>query len=1531
MNDDKFYAFQKAAILEATHELPAAIGEYVKSFDANENEDFSQSYRAKNRLTTLAGRKEENLRLINEAFQTERKRRTDDSILVLAYADFLHEAKQKTQAEMILKQEISGSTNKEFLESAREFFSSNDNKTGEQIALRRLGQTASNPRGAISCKLQLADSFLEENRRDEAKNVVSELLAKFPANYGVLSESADIYWRINAREDAIRVLQNGEDRGKGKFKYIFSRKLAAKLVLQNRYDSAEQILLKLHNEDAGDTEVFRELTNIYVNQKKSDELKKVFGETLKALKNQDIERRELNAQIAEFRTQLIGSFTQVKDYGAAVEQHIEIINREPDGEESVENAINYVKRYGGGETLLAYYQKTASEAYKNYRWNVVLARIFEANNDLENAVRNYRTAIENQPEMPELYAALAEIETRRKNYDAAVENINKILELTNGDAQYIKLKIKVLEKAGRNEEAETERAKLPVEERPKLTLSDQFQEARNLHSTEKSNSAAYRQAFEELFQNPLAHDLTAADVAGYVSAARTKENLDAIAGKLWDLREKFIAEADGSNLINAGKARKQLQILDGAMPEAIGNIAKTAATSDENSALQIDLSRRIDEVFQKTDRHSTLSLVQNIVYRVGLGALTEKILTARKDADFVYGNAENYYNRLRELINFYQTRGMYQKILDVLETERSRDKSNAKFYYSQLIAENARLVGDSEKELNALRENYQSASGKITAEPNEMTARYLEFLYQNKREELGNLTKKYSPHQLQLINFLLAKGEGSLAHEAIENSELAKSWKLARNAETSLALREYSGKNECYFCDALQLAPIGEFIKQRPDKNAELVGDEWFYLTGEYGKWLYFAPNAELKTDAKNFLPAMTENSSNSADAQANLGAFYLAQKDAKNALEHLKIALEINPDAAAVKANLGAVYFQAGDEKKARKVWTKIIADEDPDIEDGELYLQTLSKYGLQTEARENLLPIIVKNLKENDEGNNDHYYQEKKDKLPENLKNLIRKLSESFDSETAKNDYFQKLVSAVSNNILLPEMLINESLITENNRTPFYEILIARSEISSSSDYEYEAVLQRTYSAEEAEEIYDSENDFKVTQPENERVNWQKKYLEYLLETNKNAKSQTLISLIEGELNRRYARPEWLRLAEMKVQIRQGNLAKTLEDTKRFIGIEIKSDAQTVKPPSIGRLNDVLQILRDEKHSTEAGNLLRSFYLRQLALEQYVTPAFIGLAQIYFEENKPENAFEILRILNESADENIKTEALAKLAALPQIKIFAIDEAKSEETKTNYSINKKNALVLSAGTCANFNQIESAIAFRQKLIEIAPEDAKNQIELARLFARNNNQTETVKLLADVINNRNADKDLRWQAVWMSREIVENKADLFNNLQPAEGEARNALEILINNGIEIKVENPGSHFWFFVGLIAKEFRQNNYAMNAFQNSLIADTELQNPFGEENAAQMMMRLYVVKNQPNAAFRLADTDKAAKSDELSSLLSAAAEKVGDFGRAIDFEKAKSKNIDAEKIARLQNLNEEEMRKVTDFAVNLENTR
>jgi tetratricopeptide (TPR) repeat protein len=140
-------------------------------------------------------------------------------------------------------------------------------------------------------------------------------------------------------------------------------------------------------------------------------LRRVFSETVSSLKDTDLERRELSGTLADLRRQMIDAFTRLEDYPAAVEQFIEIINHNSDAEEAaVENAIAYVRRYGGADTLLAYYEDLSKKSFKNYRWNVVLAKLYQAKNDIPKAVENYQSAIVNQPEMTELYIAVAELE-----------------------------------------------------------------------------------------------------------------------------------------------------------------------------------------------------------------------------------------------------------------------------------------------------------------------------------------------------------------------------------------------------------------------------------------------------------------------------------------------------------------------------------------------------------------------------------------------------------------------------------------------------------------------------------------------------------------------------------------------------------------------------------------------------------------------------------------------------------------------------------------------------------------------------------------------------------------------------------------------------------------------------------------------------------------------------------------------------------------------------------------------------------------
>src|SRR5262249_35024556 len=163
-------------------------------------------------------------------------------------------------------------------------------------------------------------------------------------------------------------------------------------------------------------------------------------------------------------------------------------------------------------------------------------------------------------------------------------------------------------------------------------------------------------------------------------------------------------------------------------------------------------------------------------------------------------------------------RGAFKQIVDLLETEQARDGDRNSFDYQWLIAENARLIGDHRRELKALREHYQKPpanQAQLATSPDMLIDRYFDVLLasgEEGRNELLACVQNPSSHQLQLINFLLRRGEKELTHMAIMNAPLPAVWKSSRAAEASLQLEEYGAGNEDYFRAALQDQPIGSLI-----------------------------------------------------------------------------------------------------------------------------------------------------------------------------------------------------------------------------------------------------------------------------------------------------------------------------------------------------------------------------------------------------------------------------------------------------------------------------------------------------------------------------------------------------------------------------------------------------------------------------------------------------------------------------------------------------------------------------------------------
>jgi tetratricopeptide (TPR) repeat protein len=628
----------------------------------------------------------------------------------------------------------------------------------------------------------------------------------------------------------------------------------------------------------------------------------------------------------------------------------------------------------------------------------------------------------------------------------------------------------------------------------------------------------------------------------------------------------------------------------------------------------------------------------------------------------------------------------------------------------------------------------------------------------------------------------------------------------------------------------------------------------------------------------------MTENQPRNADEQIKLGVFYLERNNLKAAIEHLRLALEINHDDKAVWASLGAAYHKIGRRDYAEESWAKVLAG--GEVSSGLICFQILDKYGLSAEAREKLPLIIIEFLQNNDAENS------------EDFQNLIRAIAKSFNSDAEKAAYFLRILSNRPTDTSLAAMLVGENIIAENEQPKFYELLINRSFKTSGEDYNFTSVARKVWVYDDAESIYEQENDYATEEPENERFQWQKKYLELLVRQRENSKAEQLIAEIEKELNARYARPEWLRLADFRLNIRGGKFDE--REAERFIGITISDSVSEIKPPNVERFNDVMQILKEEKLEREAIQISESYFVRMLALEQFGAANFIGLARSLFLKGETEKALRVLQLMIDAGDITKKETAFGEIAALDVVKARNADAAKLPEAGSEIVSIQTNTFQIAAEISAEFGQTDAAIAFRRQIAEGNPTDAVNKLELAKLFMQTGEKPGAANLLSEIINERNALRSIRWQARILLREINETAE-------------------IPNTGFDVFSQ-------FYQGAISKQNGLTSAATEFFINSLVADKDAEIPVHQE-----LIKLYALSGKHFAALKIAETDKSAKSDELLETLSVAAEKVGDYAKAIEFEKAKSNGANTERMSFLEKLADEASRKVTDFMVDTENTR
>ncbi len=440
-------------------------------------------------------------------------------------------------------------------------------------------------------------------------------------------------------------------------------------------------------------------------------------------------------------------------------------------------------------------------------------------------------------------------------------------------------------------------------------------------------------------------------------------------------------------------------------------------------------------------------------------------------------------------------------------------------------------------------------------------------------------------------------------------------------------------------------------------------------------------------------------------------------------------------------------------------------------------LYLRALSSHGMAVDARAKLKQLILKRLGRDGGA----------DEEMGSLMSLIRALTRSFGKETEngvitslkdeteKAAFLRELCDSAPGSLYLPEMIISDPLVKSEYLGPFYEMLIRGSEDAPRfiSDLDFIERLRKrvSWTLEEVEESLDHERSRSETpggfvdlQAPGSRLDWYHNYLDYLISKGRNIEAIRLIPKIEQVFKGRFTRPVWLRLAKLRLDIRQRPNSQALAGFKRFAGVEASPKLETIAPPDIERLNKAVEALRDEKRFAAADQLLRAAYERNIALEQFQISSFAELARMAFEEGDSNRGLILLRLLVELGDSETRDTAAAEVASLAWVKTRAITAEWIERTEPSNQIDLAEALRVAAETAAKYEKFAVAVEYRKRLLAIAPEDSANRLELARALPSGGTMDEALSALASLISDRRAPRLIRWTSVWVAPEIIKRQ-----------------------------------------------------------------------------------------------------------------------------------------------------------------------
>ncbi len=273
----------------------------------------------------------------------------------------------------------------------------------------------------IDFHLNLADIYGGYRRFDLQERELLYVVEKRPKDITYLGLLAGFYMNRERYDKASEICRRMVEIEPAEESHRAS--LAKALLELEEFEEAEEIYLALVEADPTNISYYTQLAIAYYRQGRGEEGIEIYNRGIKRLSQDESLKNAMNT----LKVRQIYLYSALGMYIDGLAAYERMINKEPLVEWILDSAYRLAKEHNLLDKLISYYQEVSAEAHRNYRWNVVLYRIFMKENRYQEALLQLEKAVGLEPSLVWLRQELAEQYRRLGKYQKAVEQYEEII------------------------------------------------------------------------------------------------------------------------------------------------------------------------------------------------------------------------------------------------------------------------------------------------------------------------------------------------------------------------------------------------------------------------------------------------------------------------------------------------------------------------------------------------------------------------------------------------------------------------------------------------------------------------------------------------------------------------------------------------------------------------------------------------------------------------------------------------------------------------------------------------------------------------------------------------------------------------------------------------------------------------------------------------------------------------------------------------------------------------------------------------